>query len=67
LKAIFVDTAGWTACADAADPGHAKACAARDAALESGQALVTTDFVADETSTLAFPSATVRVSVRAAP
>ena len=52
MKALFVDTAGWMACADAADPGHARSCAARDAALEAGQVLVTTDFVIDETLTL---------------
>lgn len=40
------------ACADAADPAHARSCEARDAALEAGQTLVTTDFVADETLTL---------------
>ena len=47
-----LDTAGWIACADAADLAHARACAARDAALEAGQTLVTTDFVVDETLTL---------------
>jgi len=52
MKGLFVDTAGWMACADAADPAHATACAARDTALEAGQTLVTTDFVADETLTL---------------
>jgi len=52
MKGLFVDTAGWMACADAADPAHHASCAARDAALESGQALVTTDFVVDETLTL---------------
>ena len=40
------------ACADSADPTHARCCAARDAALEAGQRLVTTDFVVDETLTL---------------
>ena len=40
------------ACADAADPAHATCRAARDRALESGQALVTSDFVVDETLTL---------------
>ena len=49
---LFVDTAGWMACADAADPGHSGACAARDACLESGGVLVTTDYVVDETLTL---------------
>ena len=52
MKALFVDTAGWLACADGADPAHARCCAARDAALEVGQTLVTTDFVVDETLTL---------------
>ena len=49
---MFVDTAGWMACADASDPDHARSCKARDGALEAGQLLVTTDFVADETLTL---------------
>jgi hypothetical protein len=52
VKSTFVDTAGWVACADAADPAHARSAAARDAALEAGQTLVTTDFVVDETLTL---------------
>jgi len=52
VKGLFVDTGGWMACADAADPAHARAAAARDAALETGLALVTTDFVVDETLTL---------------
>ena len=52
MRALFVDTAGWMACADSADPAHRRTCAARDGALETGQTLVTTDFVADETLTL---------------
>ena len=52
MKALFVDTAGWMACADAADPAHDPARAARDAALEAGRLLVTTDYVVDETLTL---------------
>jgi uncharacterized protein len=52
VKGLFVDTGGWTACADEADPVHRRACAARDAALEAGLLLVTTDFVVDETLTL---------------
>jgi uncharacterized protein len=52
VKGLFVDTGGWMACADAADPAHARASAARDTALETGLALVTTDFVVDETLTL---------------
>ena len=52
MKGIFVDTAGWMACADAADPSHGAACDARDGALEAGMLLVTTDYVIDETLTL---------------
>lgn len=52
MNAVFVDTAGWIACADGADPAHVRACKARDAALAAGQTLVTTDFVVDETLTL---------------
>jgi predicted nucleic acid-binding protein len=52
MKAVFVDTAGWMACADSADPDHLRCCAVRDAALEAGQTLITTDFVVDETLTL---------------
>lgn len=52
MKAVFVDTAGWMACADAADPAHASSVAARDTALAESHLLVTTDFVVDETLTL---------------
>jgi hypothetical protein len=52
MRALFVDTAGWMACADAADPAHARARAARDEALTAGLVLVTTDYVVDETLTL---------------
>ena len=52
MPGVFVDTAGWMACADGADPDHHRLSGARDAALRAGQALVTTDFVVDETLTL---------------
>ena len=52
MKGIFVDTAGWMACADESDPAHERARKARDAALEEGKILVTTDYVVDETLTL---------------
>lgn len=52
MRALFVDTAAWMACADAADPAHARCRTARDRALEAGQTLLTTDFVVDETLTL---------------
>jgi predicted nucleic acid-binding protein len=40
------------ACADASDPAHSRARARRDAAMEGGSVLVTTDYVVDETLTL---------------
>lgn len=52
MKAVFLDTAGWMSCADGADPEHVRSSAARDAVLEAGQTLVTTDFVVDEALTL---------------
>jgi hypothetical protein len=52
VKAVFVDTGGWMACADRNDPAHPACAAARDAALEAGHILITTDFVVDETLTL---------------
>ena len=52
MKPLFVDTAGWMACADSADPAHEAACRARDEALAAGRVLVSTDYVADETLTL---------------
>ncbi|MGA2175797.1 MAG: PIN domain-containing protein [Verrucomicrobiota bacterium] len=52
MKALFVDTAGWVACADSVDAAHRPAAAARDRWLEEGGVLVTTDYVVDETLTL---------------
>jgi predicted nucleic acid-binding protein len=49
MRPVFVDTAGWVSCADGADAHHARSTAARDAALEAGQTLITTDFVVDQT------------------
>jgi hypothetical protein len=52
MNGVFVDTGGWMACADRADPAHVGCTAARDATLEAGKILITTDFVVDETLTL---------------
>lgn len=52
MNAVFVDTGGWMACADRADPAHSAFTAARDSTLEAGRLLITTDFVVDETLTL---------------
>ncbi len=48
----MVDTAGWMALADASDPHHEATRAARDAWLEAGGMLLTTDYIMDETLTL---------------
>jgi hypothetical protein len=52
MNGVFVDTGGWMACADRADPAHEACAASRDATLEAGRLLITTDFVVDETLTL---------------
>ena len=52
MRPLFVDTSGWMACADAADPFYKRCRAARDEALRGGRALITTDVVMDETLTL---------------
>jgi uncharacterized protein len=52
MRGLFVDTAGWIACANAADLAHKGAVASRDAWLRDGGVLVTTDYVVDETLTL---------------
>lgn len=52
MTGLFVDTAGWMACADGSDPAHDACRTARDKALQAGQLLVTTDFVVDESLTL---------------
>jgi len=62
VKPLFIDTAGWMACADSADPAHEGSCRSRDAALAEGRTLVTTDYVADETLTLI----RIRIGLKAA-
>lgn len=49
---LFVDTAGWMAMADGADPLHDASRRERDSCLLDGGILVTTDYVIDETLTL---------------
>ena len=52
MKRLFVDTAGWMACADASDAKHKDCCASRDEWIADGGLLVTTDYVVDESLTL---------------
>lgn len=61
-RALFVDTAGWMAMTDAADPAHEASRRERDSCLETGGMLVSTDYVIDETLTLI----RVRLGLRAA-
>lgn len=62
MTPLFVDTAGWMACADASDAAHVSCRKARDGAMRGGQVLVTTDYVVNETLTLL----RVRLGVEAA-
>jgi predicted nucleic acid-binding protein len=52
MNLLFVDTAGWMACADGSDPAYEAAGATRDKWLEREGQLLTTDYVIDETLTL---------------
>jgi hypothetical protein len=52
-EALFIDTWGWLALADARDPAHAKAVSERRARRERGS-LITSDYVLDETFTRLF-------------
>ena len=51
MNMLFVDTAGWVAAADAADPTGDAVRQARDTWLAQGGTLVTTDYICDETLT----------------
>ncbi len=50
---VFVDTSGWYALIDRNDAAHAQATAVVGALLARGIRLVTTDYVIDESCTLA--------------
>ena len=52
MKALFTDTSGWMACADASDPLHEPALEARNHWLKDGGVLCSTDYITDETLTL---------------
>lgn len=58
MNLLFVDTAGWMASADAADPENEPACAARDRWLEAEGLLITSDYVINETLTASSSSRT---------
>jgi predicted nucleic acid-binding protein len=55
-EALFIDTWGWLALADARDPAHAQVVAARRARTGPGS-LITSDYVLDETLTRLFSRA----------
>lgn len=50
---VFVDTSGWYALMDRRDARHGKVSAFVERAVRSGARLVTTDYVLDESCTLA--------------
>jgi len=52
VKSLFVDTVGWMMLADAGDSLHDGARKCRDEWLAGGGALVSSDYVMDETLTL---------------
>lgn len=52
MKQLFIDTAGWMAMADEADPLHKQSVRFRDQSLEQGVILVTSNYILDETLTL---------------
>ena len=52
MKRLFVDSAGWIAAADAADPMNEAVREVRDEWLRDGGEFVTTDYVIDETLTI---------------
>ena len=51
---LFVDTWGWLALEDAAEPAHAEVRRIRERYADDGGVWVTTDFVLDETITRLF-------------
>ena len=52
MMRLFVDSAGWIAAADAADPMNEAVRLIRDDWLRDGGEFVTTDYVIDETLTI---------------
>ena len=52
MKALFVDTAGWIMLADESEPQHEAARSFRDEWLARSGALVSSNYVMDETLTL---------------
>jgi uncharacterized protein len=54
MDGLFVDTWGWLALRDKADPRHRQAVAAFNGAVSTKHPIVTSDYVLDETFTLLF-------------
>jgi predicted nucleic acid-binding protein len=52
-RRAFIDTSGWYALVDRRDPRHAAVATLIAALVKSGARLVTTDYVVDESCTLA--------------
>ena len=52
-RTLFVDTSGWYAVLDRRDAGHGSVTVFIEQAVKSGTRLVTTDYILDESCTLA--------------
>ena len=52
-RSVFIDTSGWYALIDRRDPEHARVSALVTRLIKDGFRLVTTDYVLDESCTLA--------------
>ncbi len=52
-RKVLVDTSGWYALLDRNDASHSRVRAAVDRLLTGGRMLVTTDYIVDESATLA--------------
>jgi hypothetical protein len=53
VRSVFVDTSGWYALIDRRDPDHARTVALVGSLVRGGVRLVSTDYVIDESCTLA--------------
>jgi hypothetical protein len=53
LRSVFVDTSGWYALLDRREAGHETVADFIEQAVRSGTRLVTTDYILDESCTLA--------------
>lgn len=63
-RSVFVDTSGWYALIDRRDAGHSRTTALVRRLIKAGARLVTTDYVLDESCTLAKARSGSQAAVR---